>query len=357
MKRSYFLWIYLLAATIFLLNVQTTAATNQIGKKGDANEVISLVNQLRAARGLAAYQANGALMAAAQAHSEYQAKIGSITHTGAGGSRPADRAIAAGYGGGLKVYVSENIYGGNNASPQQAVGWWQGDSLHLTTMISPNYVDVGVGVAVGGNTVYYTLDAGYISGSPGSQVNPPSGDGSSPKPTAPSGPTVVAIIPVQVATPAADGSIIHIVQPGQALWNIAAAYKIELADLLAINGLTKESFIHPGDKIIVRSPQSPISTDNPMVISPTIQSTGWTARPDLASGSTSATQGLVLGVDSQSTPFATQQPGATERANPGKTQAKKNEADYILLAIGGLVVVGTSLILIGSLAVRKKPDD
>ncbi|MCK5429875.1 MAG: CAP domain-containing protein, partial [Anaerolineales bacterium] len=128
------------------------------------SEVIQLVNQLRKANGLPAYQVNSALMAAAQAHSEYQAAVGSVTHTGSGGSRPRDRAIAMGYGGGGAVFVSENIMGGNSMTAQKAVQWWQGDAPHLNTMLSPNYQDVGAGVAVSGSAVYITLDVGYIAG-------------------------------------------------------------------------------------------------------------------------------------------------------------------------------------------------
>jgi len=351
MKLRLFLLVCLLIGGVFSAGVQTTFATSPTGKKGGAYEVISLVNQLRAARGLAPYQANSALMAAAQAHSEYQASIGSITHSGAGGSRPADRAVAAGYGGGLKVYVSENIYGGNNASPQQAVGWWQGDSLHLTTLISPNYVDVGVGVAVGGNTVYYTLDAGYVSGSPG---NPPSNSSAGSSPVATSRPAVAAIIPIQVATPAADGSIVHIVQQGQALWNIAAAYKIELSELLALNGLTKDTFIYPGDKIIVRQAKSTPTATLQTEINPTAQTAELGTVSIFSGGSMTTTGKLTVGIKPEIAAKTTLQTDGMILPGEGKPAPEKSQPDFVLLAIGGLVILGTSLILIGSLGRRSR---
>jgi len=61
-----------------------------------------------------------------QGHNQFQAKNSSIAHTGAGGLRPVDRAEVAGYGGEMKIFVSENIYGGTNASASQSVGWWLG---------------------------------------------------------------------------------------------------------------------------------------------------------------------------------------------------------------------------------------
>ena len=138
-------------------------------------DVIAAVNSVRAANGLPAFQTNGALMAAAQAHSEYQASIGSTTHTGQGGSDVKSRALAAGYGGGENVSVVENIYGGMNATPQQAVNWWQGDSLHLNTLLSTRHTDAGAGVATSGGVVYYTLDVGSVSGGPVTLITPVAG--------------------------------------------------------------------------------------------------------------------------------------------------------------------------------------
>jgi LysM repeat protein len=347
MKTKTLLWVCWLLWLLIILTMQPASAESTTEKKGSANEVIALVNQVRVSNGLVPYQVNNALMASAQAHSNYQASIGSITHTGAGGSRPVDRAVAAGYGGGMKIYISENIYGGNNATPQQAVTLWKGDSLHLNTMISPNYTDIGVGVAVGGNTVYYTLDAGYITGSPGAGSNPTAPvTGGSPVPTR------LSIIPVQLATPGPDGSIVHIVEVGQALWNIAAAYKVPLSDLLTWNDLTKDSFIHPGDKIIVRPAGTitstvavtvvPSSTTLPEKSMPTISASIWaTSSPEAPS--------LILGTPSQIVEIS-----PTPKITPmGNSDNPGNKPDIVLWGISGMLVLGTSLILAGSVMRRR----
>jgi LysM repeat protein len=353
MKSRILLMVCLLAGGLFISNIQPTSATSQVGKKGSANEVISLVNQLRAARGLPAYQVNNALMVSAQQHSDYQASIGSITHDGAGGSRPLDRAVAAGYGGGLKVYISENIYGGNDASAQTAVSYWQGDSLHMNTMISTSYTDVGVGIAVSGSRVYYTMDAGYVSGSPGSGNTSSSGGGSSSNKAATSGPTVVAIVPIQIATPQADGSIVHVVQQGQALWNIAAAYKINLDDLLMLNGLSNTSFIHPGDKIIVRKATTDQETTTGVEITSTLEIFA-TQDIHIELGQTEVAQAVPNEI-TQAVITSTEQSQQEELvAGAGeKMSANEGGSDLILLVIVGLVVLGTSLILIGSMGKQR----
>jgi len=86
--------------------------------------VVDLVNRLRSANGLTPYKVNKALMASAQAHSDYQASVGQVTHTGQDGTRLRDRAIAYGFDGGATVYVSENIASGMKLSASEAIGWW-----------------------------------------------------------------------------------------------------------------------------------------------------------------------------------------------------------------------------------------
>lgn len=59
-------------------------------------------------------------------------------------------------------------------------------------------------------------------------------------------------MPVTAATSQPDGSIIHVIQQGQALWNIAAIYAIELSELLELNGLSANALIFPGDELLVK---------------------------------------------------------------------------------------------------------
>lgn len=77
----------------------------------------------------------------------------------------------------------------------------------------------------------------------------PPTEGSEPVTTEPATPFVP---PVWVSpTPDETGAIIVIVQPGDSMWVIAARAGISLPELLALNGLTEESIITPGDALIV----------------------------------------------------------------------------------------------------------
>ncbi|MBU0510973.1 MAG: LysM peptidoglycan-binding domain-containing protein, partial [Chloroflexi bacterium] len=248
--RKVFLVVTLIGM-LFVLGVDVAPASAQAG---NAYDLIAAVNQFRATQRLPALQISGALMASAQAHSDYQAAIRTVTHVGAGGTGAKDRAIAAGFGGGAQFFISENIAGGLYLSVNTAVyTYWQ-DALHLSTMLNPDAQYVGAGTAFVGDYVYYTLDVGNVVGvpTPGVNVTPIVG-----------GPTVVAYAPFVVSTPRGDGAIIHVVGYGQTLTGIANTYEVEVAELLTLNGLTTDSVIYPGEEIIIRAGSTFTTTVSP----------------------------------------------------------------------------------------------
>ncbi len=214
-----------------------------------AQALIDAVNALRAANGLPPYRVHPILMTIAQAQAEYMASIGTWTHTGPDGSRPYQRALTAGYlvAGDLSQggWFSENVIMGRNLSAEGAVQAWLGDDAHKNTMLSLIYQDVGAGVAVSGATTYYCLDVGLSTGGTPVVYTP---FGNTPTPT---------ILP---NTPHPDGSIIHIVQPGEILLAIAAAYNVPLADILRLNNLRVNSVIYPNQKIVIRPAFTPTPT-------------------------------------------------------------------------------------------------
>ncbi len=206
-----------------------------------ASDLIDAVNQLRASYGLASYVVDPILMAVAEKQNDYSLSIGQITHYGPDGSRPREQAVAAGYGGGATVFISENIAMGTGLSPTGAVDMWTGDDPHLNTMIGANYRDVGAAAGETGGAYYYTLIAGYVAGGVSAHSTVPAG--------AISGP--VGPAPVVRSTPDADGTIVHVVQSGQTLWTIAAVYGVELSELLKESGLAENAVLHPGDLVVV----------------------------------------------------------------------------------------------------------
>lgn len=301
-----------------------------------AYDLIAAVNGLRAARGLPAYQVNGALMAAAQRHSEYQAATGTATHTGKGGSNAKSRAIAAGYGDGAAVNVTENIAMGMNMTPQQALSVWQ-DAVHMATMLSAAYTDAGAGVATSGDMVYYTLDVGYVSGEVGSGAGE-SSSASAAKSASVTRSAATVVMPIQRATPLADGSLVHIVGEGQTLWAIAATYKVKLPELLAVNHLNEKSLIHPGDHLIIKAAQwSPTDT---VTVSETVTAT------------VPATN-IPLPTKLPSTPPATETSTVTPSETPVAAPAVSGiQVDPALMMIIGLFLTGSLLLIFGTVLKR-----
>jgi LysM repeat protein len=237
-----------------------------------AYSLIAEVNALRAQNGLPAYAVNSILMSTAQAHAEYMAATGNVSHTGAGGTTSSQRIQAAGYplAGDLSLggFKSENITSGVNKSVQQAVLDWQGDAPHLNTMLSPNLQEIGAGVAIVGETVYYVIDCARPTNSglpqsytPAPGTTPSSGEVDDVAPLA------STVVPV---TPNANGNIIHVVQPGETLWLIAISYGVKIAEIRALNGLTETTPIYPGEKLLIRKnvPTVPAATVSPASSAP-----------------------------------------------------------------------------------------
>lgn len=225
----------LLLGFVALIPVAGAAPASQ---GGSASEILNLVNQLRAEHGLPPYQYNATLAAAAQNHANWMANTVTYSHTQDNGSTPQTRANAAGYNG----FVTEIIVGGSNMTPQQGLIWWRNSSLHYSNMVSSRYFEAGAAFATNGSQNMYVIVIGRPSNSP----VPPASSASDPLPGA------LMVTPIRLAQPREDGSIVHRVAAGQALWQIAAHYEIELGQLLLINSIDEDHIIQPGDELYIR---------------------------------------------------------------------------------------------------------
>lgn len=310
----------LLLATLWFLALATPTRAAPASR---AQELISEVNALRASYGLDPYQADPILMSVAQAQNEYRLSAGITSHLGPDGSRPRERAAAAGYGAGANVFISENIADGTGLTPAEAVEWWTGDDPHLNTMIGPNYVHVGAGAGEAGGVWRYTLMAGWVAG--GSYSAP---SASTDVAAAGSGPVFRAIL--STSTPLPDGAIIHVVAPGQTLWTIAAIYEIDLNELMELNGYGDTPLLHEGDEVVVRQ----ASTETPTP-APTAEAS------ETSPPSPTATR--------TSRPQATEEPiqTATPVPSPAPTSSPLSLA---LMAAGGLLIAAGALAALRSQA-------
>jgi uncharacterized protein YkwD/LysM repeat protein len=228
---------------------------------GSPFDLINAVNALRASYGLPPYSISPILMFTAQSQAEFMAATGDVSHTGFGGSSLTDRLLAAGYplAGDLSLggFRAENITSGNeDRTTQSAVDGWTRDALHLNTMTSPNLSEIGAGVAIANGRVYYVIDAALPTTGPAiPAATVIAGSGST-------GPSPEAKISAAVvSTPNSEGDVIHEVQVGQSLWQIAIAYEVKIDDIKRLNNLLDDS-IYPGSKLLIK-------TDAVMTLIPT----------------------------------------------------------------------------------------
>ena len=303
------------------------AAAPVISDSQRASEIISRINAYRAQNGLYSYNINQNLMHSAQVQSDYQASIQSVTHTGSGATSPRDRAYAAGYGDGSTIWVSEIIYGGTQATVDSAMSWWKGSSVHNNSMLSPQSLEIGAGVASSGVSTYFTVVMGMVSGST-------SGETGGEIPAIPNN-------PVQEAEPSEDGSVVHTVQTGQTLWTIAAVYDIPLDQLLELNDITQDSLLQPGQEIIIQPPEGTEPT-NALTVDPTATASETAPIP---SPSTTSQARSTTSPSSENIPIPT-------RFAPTSAQDSTNKSEGGLSTIGiiavGMIVIYAVIILIAA---------
>ncbi len=73
--------------------------------------------------------------------------------------------------------------------------------------------------------------------------------------------TPAPFVSLITSTPQSDGSIIHIVQNNETLWQIALSYGVSVAALRQLNGLSETSnAIYIGQRLIIRLPVTATAT-------------------------------------------------------------------------------------------------
>ncbi|MGQ9889363.1 MAG: CAP domain-containing protein [Aggregatilineales bacterium] len=205
-------------ATFCLLLILCHAAA---ARAQDGGDLLSRVNNLRASLGLPPYRLNAALSAAAQGQAEWMAATGTISHARPDGSGPRTRALAAGY---PSSDVTENIYGGTNASPDAAWAFWVNSPVHYNGMTNARYQEIGIGSARSSSMTTYVLMFGNPGGpEPMAAAQPGASRGGS-RSAPPAQPSyVVGLDPF--------GNIMHEVQPGDTLGDIALIYGYTWSDI------------------------------------------------------------------------------------------------------------------------------
>lgn len=124
-----------------------TAAAQTYDPDAFVTKVIELTNSERANAGLAPLVENHQLEEAARSYSEVLASSGCFDHTCGNVPDFADRDAQAGYRGWTDI--GENIAAGY-PTPEEVVAGWMASPGHRANILSPDFTEIGVGVAYGG---------------------------------------------------------------------------------------------------------------------------------------------------------------------------------------------------------------
>jgi uncharacterized protein YkwD len=105
--------------------------------------LLDLVNEVRKKAGAPALCLNSRLTAAAQLHSQDQAKRKTMSHTGGDGSGPGTRATRAGY---AWTWVGENV-AWNQQDVKAVFNAWMNSPGHKANILNENFRHMGGGRA------------------------------------------------------------------------------------------------------------------------------------------------------------------------------------------------------------------
>jgi LysM repeat protein len=240
--------MYLLLAVVILAFAVRLGPPKAVSAQSGgvtAFDLILAMNTLRVSGGLPALIEDPIVMAVAQATAEIMAASEMSWHIG----NVRGRIAAAGYGNGGTVWATENFAVGTSMGIDQIMLAWA-DPDHMRPAVIPAYCHVGAGVAqAASGRIYYVLQAAYTSNNACGPYTYPEGTGAGSGSAAPGVPQI--IIPVQVATPDAEGKIYHVVKSGQSYWSIAIAYRVTIADIEFWNNRTRTQTLPVGTVLFI----------------------------------------------------------------------------------------------------------
>ena len=126
-------------------------------------EVLELINDYRAERGLKPLVLSETLGAAARDHSEEIAESELFSHTMPDGSSWSDNIRAHGYT--YNTWIGENLAAGYS-SPVRTVEQWQQSAAHNANLLESDFVAIGIGLNADPDSLwrYYwtTTFGGYV---------------------------------------------------------------------------------------------------------------------------------------------------------------------------------------------------
>lgn len=216
-------------------------------------EVMENINQARQEKKLPALQWDENLANAANQQAAYLAKIGKLTEKGLNNESAKSIAADFGYGGGSHFQIEQCIaMSWSDTEPSYIVkNIWLNQTQDRAALLNEEAVHIGVGESFDvGRHRYVVVYLGWLESGTEAYTPLPTYDQRTPKPQLSYTPTAKMIL---ISTPNPDGSIIHKIQEGETLSEIAYAYHIDWDTLSNLNDLDlKNPVIIEGQDLLIR---------------------------------------------------------------------------------------------------------
>lgn len=260
--------------------------------------IFSKINMIRAENNAQMLIFDENLTDAAQIFASYLLEIGRLSEEGAQGETEKTRAADVGYGGGASFSISQNIaMVWTDTTPDYLINSiWGVDPNTRQKLLNTKGQHIGIGIADDRQRRFVVVMIGYLLDGSVQYTPLPTYDIRTPKPVKTFTPSPVPLI---TSTRRPDGSIMHEIQSGQTLSEIAYAYNVDWYSLSLLNNLDPEDpVIFEGEELIIQptftitptptltnTPRPPTRTPRPTYTPFTLPSQTITSSPQMGNES------------------------------------------------------------------------
>lgn len=151
-------WVLIVSIGLFI----TLILMRAMAQDAITLEILNLVNRARAQAGAPALVINGALVAAAQRHSDDMAFAERLSHVGSDNSQFWERAAEVGY---VMSAGAENVLSRFDTNANGVYEQWRSSEAHNQNMLNPAFQEVGIAYQMGADgQFYFTMVLGAREG-------------------------------------------------------------------------------------------------------------------------------------------------------------------------------------------------
>ena len=167
MTRTDYRLLAIVALIMTMLAIANATFAVSVAPRAGGDDAVTLINQYRTSRGLAALRSDSHLVAAAEFHNRWMRDNNCFAHQCAGEPDPWQRIRASGY----SYTTASEVIGRGYPDAAAVVAGWQSSAPHNAILLSA-YVDIGCAVLEGTGGPWWTCNLA-TGGAPGAATVTP----------------------------------------------------------------------------------------------------------------------------------------------------------------------------------------